>query len=73
MKFNPKVFLIVISEESEREPREKHHVKPKYKAIERNPQGVHKELGESQMLETKGRDRRWRKTSCFNHNYLINF
>lgn len=38
--------------------------------MERSPQGVHRELGESQMLETKGKDRHGEKASCFSHNYL---
>lgn len=39
-------------------PREEFHLRPKYKAMERSPQSMCGELGES-SAETKGADRQW--------------
>lgn len=60
-------FLIMNFDKSKngRELKKDFHLRPKYKAIERSPQTTHREQGESQELETKGKDRQWWESKLF--------
>ena len=53
-------FIIMIFDKSKNgsNPREEFHLRPKYKAMERSPQSMCGELGES-SAETKGANRQW--------------